>query len=247
MPVRSTRRALVTGAASGIGAAVAHRLALAGMAVVCADVDVDGAGRVAAETGGDPLELDLRSVPDDLGDRLGYLDVLVSCAGVADSTPTSDLDVAGYRRVMEINLDGTVAVTLAVLPLLRAAASGRVLTISSVQGFRAAADTLAYATSKGALVTFTRALAVDVAEDGVLVNALAPGFVDTPMARMPDGTREYDTPWFRSVYVEHARIPMRRPGTADEVAAAAEFFVSPTNTYVTGQVLAVDGGLMATF
>ena len=248
MPV-ATRQALVTGAASGIGEAIARRLAASGASVVCADLDAAGARRVASGLGSNSaaMSLDLRDVPSDLGSRFEALDVLVNSAGIADTVPTAELTMDDYRRVLEVNLDGTVAVTLAVLPLLRRSTTGRILSIASIQGFRGAPDSLAYATSKGGLVNFTRALATDLASDGVLVNALAPGFIDTPMARMPDGSTEYDAEWFTQVYLDHAKIPLRRPGSADEVAAAAEFFLSPANTYVTGQVLAVDGGLTAGF
>ena len=96
-------------------------------------------------------------------------------------------------------------------------------------------------------MNMTRGLACDLADDGILVNALAPGFVDTPMALFSDGSSEYDSEWFRNIYVKHGRIPLRRPGRADEVAEAALFFCSSANSYVTGQILAVDGGMTATF
>jgi 3-oxoacyl-[acyl-carrier protein] reductase len=118
-----------------------------------------------------------------------------------------------------------------------------VLNIGSIQGFQAQAGALAYAVSKGGVHNLTRALAVDLAAHGVLVNALAPGFIDTPMAVLPDGSNELDSDWFQSIYVDHGRIPLRRAGKPDEVAAAAEFFVSIDNTYVTGAVLTVDGGM----
>lgn len=243
-----TRTALVTGAASGIGAAIARALAAAGMRVICADLDGGAAADLARALGGgaSALSVDIAE-PGDAFAGIQSLDVLVNCAGVSDTTPTAELDMPGFRRVLGVNLDGTLAVTLLLLPLLRASATGRILMIASIQGFRGTPDSLAYATSKGGLVNLTRALATDVAADSVMVNALAPGFIDTPMARLPDGSTEYETDWFASVYVEHGRIPLRRPGTAEEVAAAAMFFVSVENTYVTGQVLAVDGGMTATF
>jgi 3-oxoacyl-[acyl-carrier protein] reductase len=249
------RSALVTGAASGIGQAIARRLVSSGHSVVLVDVHADRLAAVGAELGQPTLVLDIAdaasiergiaSITTDHG--IDVLDVLVNAAGIADAGPTTELDVASYRRVLAVNLDGMVALTLGLLPLLRASSAGRVLNIGSVQGLASAADTLAYATSKGGVHAFTRSLAVDLASDGVLVNALAPGFVDTPMARFPDGSSEYDTEWFRDVYITHGRLPLRRPAEADEVAAVAEFFVSPLNTYVTGQVIAVDGGLGATF
>jgi NAD(P)-dependent dehydrogenase (short-subunit alcohol dehydrogenase family) len=247
------RTALITGGASGIGAAIAARLAGAGARVVVADVRVDVARSVARQLNGSALELDLgdsasiASAVHEAANLLPALDVLVNCAGVVDTTPTAELNLATYRRVLDVNLNGMVQLTLALLPLLRRSSSARILNIGSVQGFRGSPDSLAYGVSKGGVLNFTRSLATDLAPHGVLVNALAPGFIDTPMAMLDDGRSEYETDWFQDVYVRHGRIPLRRPGTPDEVAAAAMFFVSPENTYVTGQVLAVDGGMVATF
>lgn len=256
-----TRTALVTGAASGIGASIAARLARSGHSVVLLDVDSSGLDRRVSEitaTGGratgivaDLAELQRPDAAAELVSRIREraqtLDVLVNAAGIAETGSTADLDMASYRRVLGVNLDGMVALTVALLPLLRSSPSARVLNIGSVQGLTSAADTLAYATSKGGVHAFTRSLAVDLAADGILVNALAPGFVDTPMARLDDGSTEFETGWFQDVYVTRGRIPLRRPAQPDEVASVAEFFVSPDNTYVTGQVIAVDGGLGATF
>jgi NAD(P)-dependent dehydrogenase (short-subunit alcohol dehydrogenase family) len=122
-----------------------------------------------------------------------------------------------------------------------------VLMVSSIQGLVATTDTLAYAASKGGVLAATRALAADLADDGVLVNALAPGFVDTPMAVLPDGSTEYDTDLFRDVYVRHGKVPLRRPARPEEIAEAAAFLCSERNSYLTGSVLTADGGLTAVF
>jgi NAD(P)-dependent dehydrogenase (short-subunit alcohol dehydrogenase family) len=252
------RIALVTGAGSGIGAAIARRFARDGVTVICADIRVGAAEVVAAgirETGGAAEALDLDIADDDaiagvpiwLREHFGGLDVLVNNAGVGGEVSTALLDIAAVRRVLAINVEGAISLTLAVRPMLALSSAPRILNIASIQGFRGAKDSLAYGASKGALVNVTRGLAVDLADDGVLVNALAPGFVDTPMALLGDGSSEYDTDWFRGIYVENARIPLRRPGSAQEVAEAAVFFCSPANGYVTGQILAVDGGMTATF
>jgi 3-oxoacyl-[acyl-carrier protein] reductase len=252
------RVALVTGAASGIGAAIARRFALEGLAIVCADIRPDGAEATAAHirsAGGtaDALALDIAddaqvaAVPEWLASRFGRLDVLVNNAGISGEAATADLDIAAVRRVLAVNVEGALALTLATRALLVKSESGRILNIASIQGYRAARDSLAYGASKGALINATRGLAIDLADDGVLVNALAPGFVDTPMAHFPDGSSEYDFVCFKKIYVENGRIPLRRPGSPDEIAETAVFFCSPANSYVTGQVLAVDGGMTATF
>lgn len=244
------RRALVTGAASGIGEAIARRLIADGLAVTLLDVSeralADSPLRAHAAFVADlarPEEL--RPVITTL---LGSgLDVLVNCAGIGDATPTDRLDGATFRRVMDVNLTGAVELTLGLLPALRASSTGRVVNIASIQGLTPAADTLAYATSKGALIAFSRALATDLAADGVLVNAVAPGFVDTPMARLPDGRREYETDWFRDVYLANRKLPLGRPARPDEIAGLVRYLVSEDNTYLTGQAIAIDGGVTATF
>lgn len=255
---KQARVALVTGAGSGIGASIAIALARVGLAVACADRD-PGAAEQTAKTirsaGGNAAAFRV-DISDDEGvaelpalvaGALGPVDVLVNNAGIGGEASTSSVSIDEVRSILRINLEGSLAVTLAFLPHLKESASGRILNIASIQGFRGARDSLAYGASKGALVNLTRGLACDLADDGILVNALAPGFVDTPMARLSDGKTEYETDWFQSIYVENARIPLRRPAEPDEIAQAALFFCSPQNTYVTGQVLPVDGGMTATF
>ena len=254
----TARIALVTGAGSGIGAAVARRLSEDGVTVMCADIQAHAAELVASSirANGGQADALLLDVTDDshlagafrhLSAGFGRLDILVNAAGIGYSIETARLDLPAARRFLAVNLEGAIALVLALRPLLAVSTAGRILNITSVQGSRGAKDSLAYGASKGGLENLTRGLACDLADDNVLVNALAPGFVDTPMARLADGSSEYDTEWFRDVYVKNARIPLRRPAAASEVAEAAIFFCSSANTYVTGQVLAVDGGMTATF
>jgi NAD(P)-dependent dehydrogenase (short-subunit alcohol dehydrogenase family) len=123
---------------------------------------------------------------------------------------------------------------------------GRVVNITSIHGRFAAEAAIAYAVAKGGLEQATRNLAVDLAPHGILVNAVAPGFISTRLS-VVDGVHERDTDWFQAVYVEHGKLPLRRHAEPDEVAASVVWLASERNTYITGQVLGVDGGLSVTF
>lgn len=250
------RTALVTGAGSGIGAAIARAFAAAGMTVIVSDRDLRSATVVTGEihaNGGSARAVALDVTDSDaIADvmrSLGEsgLDVLVNNAGIGPAQNTSELTWEDAHHVLAVNLEGAVRLTLAAAPLLRRSPTGRVLNVASVQGMRGTRDSLAYATSKGGMLNFTRSLACDLADDGVLVNALAPGFVNTPLAILADGRTEYETDWFESIYVEGGRVPLRRPAEPHEIASAAVYLCSTENTYVTGQILPVDGGLTATF
>ena len=156
-------------------------------------------------------------------------------------------DEARWQRVLDVNLTGALRVTLAVLPLLRKASSPSVINTLSTQAFQGVPESAAYATAKGGLMMLTRSMAVDFGADGIRVNAVAPGFIDTRMALMADGAHEHDVPAFREHYIEGGRIPLRRPGTPEDCAGAFIFLASDLSLYITGQAIAVDGGLSATY
>jgi NAD(P)-dependent dehydrogenase (short-subunit alcohol dehydrogenase family) len=254
------RIALVTGGAQGIGAGIARRFAAEGAHVVIADIDMVRAEAIAAEittAGGKALSLavdigeeaSVAALAEAVGAKLGRLDILVNNAAILDATALDRLTPARYREVIEINLNGAVLVTLALLALLRRGREGRnVLNIASIMGLRGSRDSLPYSTAKGGIVNFTRALACDLARDGIRVNAIAPGFIDTRMALLPDGSgHEHETEWFKEVYLKHGRLPLGRAGLPADIAGPAFFLCSDDARYVTGQILLVDGGVSATF
>ncbi len=253
------RTALVTGAARGIGEAIARELAARGALVAIADRDgaparavaaaiaSEGADCFAMET--DITEADsLAALAAAVEARWGRLDIVVNNAAILDVTPLSRLTRARFEEVQNVNLNGALWVVRDSLPLLRRSAHARILNIASILGVRGTADSVAYATAKGGLVNLTRTLAVDLAADGILVNCICPGFVDTRMALLPDGSgHEHQTDWFRDIYIKYGRIPLRRPARPEDVACSAMFFCGDDCRYVTGQVLLVDGGVSATF
>jgi NAD(P)-dependent dehydrogenase (short-subunit alcohol dehydrogenase family) len=249
------RSAIVTGGARGIGAAIAAVLAMRGASVTI--VDIDGAEAAAAAERMVDAGRAVVSRACDLTDgeqiaafaaSLERVDILVNNAAILDATPLATLTRARFEQVQQINQNAALWVTQALLPHLRASGRGRVVNIASIMGLRGSADGLSYSTAKGGLVNMTRALAVDLAGDGILVNCICPGFVDTRMAILPDGSgHEHETTWFRDIYIKYGRIPLRRPAPPEEIALAAAFFCGDDCAYVTGQILSVDGGLSATF
>lgn len=253
------RVAVVTGAARGIGEAIAGRLARSGAGVVLADRDGDLVETVAS--GFRDEGLDAMAVTTDITDEAGIaalaarvdrawrrLDILVNNAAILDATPIAELTRARFDQVQAVNQNGALWVTLGLLDLLRKSAHARIVNIASIVGVRGIADGVPYATAKGGVVNMTRSLAVDLAPDGILVNCVCPGFVDTRMALLPDGSgHEHQTDWFNDIYIKYGRIPLRRPAQPDDIAAATTFFCGDDCRYVTGQVLLVDGGISATF
>ena len=253
--VLENRSALVTGGARGIGAAIAADLADRGAQVMIADIDGDLAEETAAAMRAEgravtafACDLAQQTQIDALAAALPKLDILVNNAAILDATPIGALTRSRFGQVQQINQDAVLWVTLAMLPRLRASRHGRVVNIASIMGLRGGADSVPYATAKGGVVNMTRSLAVDLAADGILVNCLCPGFVDTRMAILPDGSgHEHETDSFRDIYLKYGRIPLRRVATPQDVARATAFFCGDDCAYVTGQILVVDGGLSATF
>jgi len=246
--------ALVTGSGRGIGESIARRFAQEGAQVWVADVD-EAAGRATAASleGAMYAQVDItdsRSVAalaKQIGERNGRLDILVNNAAILDMTPYKDLTIESFMHVHDVNLNGMVRVTLAMVPLLRKSAAGaRILNIASVNGIRGSRDSLSYSTAKGGVINFTRCLASELGPDGINVNAIAPGFIRTRMSVLPDGSVEQETDWFKYIYVKHRRIPLAKGGVPDDIAGPALFFCSEDSRYVTGQILPVDGGMMST-
>ena len=168
--------------------------------------------------------------------RFGRLDALVNNAGVAEFSPVAETDFAMWRRVMDTNLDGVFLMSQAALPLL-SVAGGAIVNIASISGLRASTLRIAYGTSKAAVIQLTLQQAVELGERGIRANAVAPGPVRTKLAMA------VHTPEIIAAY--HDALPLNRYGTEDELANAIWFLCSDEASYVTGQVLATDGGFQA--
>ncbi|MBM3744624.1 MAG: SDR family oxidoreductase [Acidobacteria bacterium] len=240
----SGQTAIVTGAAQGIGEAIARRLARAGAAVAVADLNLEGATRVAAsiaESGqARALLLDVtseesvRRAVDAVLAWTGRLDALVNNAGIAGrAAPLLEQTQADWDRIIAINLTGVFHCCRAALPHMKAQRYGRIVNIASIAGKEGNPNMTGYSATKAGVIGFTKSLAKEVAQEGICVNAIAPAVVHTPIL-------DQLTPQQVAYMVE--RIPMRRTGTPEEVAAVAHFLASPDCSFVTGQCYDCSGG-----
>jgi NAD(P)-dependent dehydrogenase (short-subunit alcohol dehydrogenase family) len=239
-----SRTAVVTGGANGIGAAIVLRLRGAGVRVVVLDVeDADDVPTLRADLADTAAVIDAAAGAID---RLGRVDILVNCAGVSSAAPTTELDLAEYHRTLSVNLHAPVLLMRELCGPMRAADYGRVVNVTSIHGRLSEAGSLAYDVSKAGLEAATRTAAIELAASGVLVNAIAPGFVATRMS-VVNGINELETDWFKSGYLRDGRLPIGRAAGPAEIADVAVWLASGSNTYTTGQVITVDGGLSARF
>lgn len=252
------RVAIVTGAARGIGLSAAGALGREGARVLLSDIDVETLEAAVSRLKGEGLEV--MACPADVADRAavaamvsdatarwGRLDILVNNAAIPDYTPFADLDPERWHKVLAVNLDSVLYCTQAAMGHLLRSPAASVINIASTQGLRGQPVAMAYATAKAGVVNLTRCMSVDFGPHGVRVNAIAPGYIDTRMAIQADGTHEHRADWFQDVFIKHGRLPLRRPGTVEDVAGPILFLASDDSRYVTGQILVVDGGLTATY
>jgi len=240
--------ALVTGAARGIGLAAVRRFLADGWHVAMLDIDGDNLVRAHAALGkpaatlaitcdvSDPAQVERAFA--EFGARFSRLDALVNNAGIAVFGPIMQTSFADWSRVLAVNLNGPFLMTQAAVPLLRDNGGGAVVNVTSISGLRASTLRVAYGTSKAGLAHLTKQQAVELAALGIRVNAVAPGPVDTAMAKA------VHTPEIRADYHDH--MPLNRYGLEDELVEAIYFLCSERASYITGQVLAVDGGFDST-
>jgi len=240
---------LITGAASGIGAAAARRFAAEGAALVLGDLNEEGLASIRKEietSGGRtailPTDVACRAQVEALtaaaASRFGGLDVVFNNAGIGAFGKTPDLDPEVWLRTFDVDVHSVFYGCRAAIPLLRERGGGSIVNTASISGLAGDYGLSAYNAAKGAVVNYTRAAAIEHARENIRINAVCPGPVETPLA--------HSLLHHPRVESEYARaIPMGRPGRADEIASVAAFLASDDASYVTGAMIVVDGGLLA--
>jgi 2-hydroxycyclohexanecarboxyl-CoA dehydrogenase len=247
--VTGDRTAIVTGAGSGIGLAIAERLAGDGLAVAIFDRDGDAAQSAAAKigaAGGTALGLtvDVTDRPGidaavaEVGTQLSVPTVLVNNAGLDGFDPFLSITPEKWSRLLEVNLTGTFHCCQAVVPGMIEAGWGRIVNISSSSAQGGQPLMTHYVASKAGVIGFTKALALELGPKGITVNTIPPGFIDTPMLRRTESKGLLG----KGVDFHASQTPVRRVGRPEDIAAACSFLVRDEASYVTGQVIGVNGG-----
>jgi 2-hydroxycyclohexanecarboxyl-CoA dehydrogenase len=236
------RRALVTGGASGIGAAACARLAAEGAEVWVGDIDGAGAERVAGEVNGHAVELDVTSLEAASAAvaEIGRLDVLVNNAGTDEFGFFTYTKPEQWQRVLAINLVGVLNCTFAALPGMQEGGYGRIVSLSSEAGRVGSKGSAVYSAAKGGVVAFMKAIARENARYGITANSIAPGPIETPLLM---GAKEFGEIGEKVIETMKESTQMKRLGQPEEVAAAIAFLASDDASYVTGETLGVSGGL----
>lgn len=248
------KKVIVLGGSSGIGKAIGERFASEGWAVLIGAPDLSNAKKVVKSLvgeGHEAFQLDVRNDKEiekfskKAKKLFGNFHALVNSVGISVGLPVIDSDFKQWDNLIQIMLYGSVKSCRALLPMM--VDGGRVINITSIHHDRVASGSSAYGMAKAAITQFTRSLALELAPRNILANAIAPGFINTPMSVKKDGKSEMDSLWFKDNYIKYDHLPLKRAGEPKEVAGLAFFLAGPDASYMTGSVLTVDGGLTITF
>jgi NAD(P)-dependent dehydrogenase (short-subunit alcohol dehydrogenase family) len=249
---------VVTGAGQGLGRAVALEMATEGAVVALLEINATTLDAVATEIAGKggtarTYQLDITDYESygraiaDLFASFGKIDVLVNNAAINPPAKTIlDDTLEDWQRTIRINLESVYIGSKLVVPHMVRQGAGRIVHIASIQGFASSGEVGAYNAAKGGVIALTKSMAVELGPHNILVNAVAPGFMVTPMSII-NGVDETTTPDFVEWYVRRGKIPLRRTGYPEDVSGTVVFLASSYCRYMTGQLLVVDGGLMSTF
>lgn len=247
-------KVLITGAASGIGKATAIRFANEGYDVCLNDIQPGKLQALLNElpkgnhlllNGSYAEQQTIRNGEKIIQDNWGHVDALINCAGLSEKTNPMEMDIDRWRIIFDRMVNGSILMTTLAVKFMNNK-NGRIVHITSIHGTRAEKDASSYSMAKAAINQFCRAMALELADKNILVNAIAPGFVDTAMS-IVDGENELESQWFKDNYVSNQHLPLRRAASPDEIAGVAFFLAGKDASYITGQVITVDGGLTITF
>ncbi len=250
------KKVVVLGGSSGIGLAIAQRFALEGFAVFITGYGLENHTYVDilktfAGSGHHFCPLDARQTSDikhleqELNTAFGNFHVLINSIGIAHSAHSIDSDFEKWDNALQVMLYGTVKTARVLVPMLHN--GGRIITISSIHNARIAHGSSSYGMAKAAVMQYTRALALELAPKGILVNSIAPGFIETPISIKENGQNELESDWFKENYIKNDHLPLKRAGQPSEIAGVAWFLAGLDASYMTGSVVTVDGGLLTTF
>jgi len=247
------KRVIITGASSGIGRATALRFAREAWDVCLVarresllrelrDELPPGQHLIGAGSY-DDLET-VEQIETHVREEWGEIDALVNCAGAFIGADAIEAPLEEWRKALDLMVNGAVYMTRLAVRLMPA--GGRIIHVTSIHGERAERLATSYSMAKAAINQYCRGLALELAPRNILVNAIAPGFIDTPMS-VVNGVNELESAWFRQNYVEGHHLPLKRAGRPEEIAGVAYFLAGDDASYITGQVITVDGGLTITF
>ena len=247
------KKVLITGAASGIGRATAIRFANDGYDVCVNDIQSEKlmallnelpAGNHLLLKGNYAEEQTIINGEKIIQQNWDTLDALINCAGVFEKTNPLEMEINRWHIIFDTMLNGCLLMTRLAVQFMKD--SGRIIHVTSIHGTRAEMHASSYSMAKAAINQFCRVMALELADKNILVNAIAPGFVNTAMS-VVDGQNELDSQWFKDNYVTNQHLPLRRAADPKEIAGVAFFLAGDDAAYITGQVITVDGGLTITF
>ena len=247
------KKVLITGAASGIGKSTAIRFANEGYDICLNDLKSECLKDLLKKLpSGNHLLLDgdysinktIIKGENLIKEQWGTLDVLVNCAGIYEKTDLMEMEINRWRVIFDTMINGCLLMTKLAVKLMQN--GGSIVHISSIHGLRAEKFSSSYSMAKSAMDQFSRSMAIELAEKNILINCIAPGFVNTAMV-IKDMENELETQWFKDNYINGHHLPLRRYANPSEIAGVAFFLAGSDASYITGQVINVDGGLTITF
>jgi NAD(P)-dependent dehydrogenase (short-subunit alcohol dehydrogenase family) len=247
------KKAFITGAASGIGRATALRFASEGYDLFLNDINEFALNEVFSQIHPGEHHLIVGSYADQslitrceklIRTKWGILDTLVNCAGVYEQTHSVNTALNAWHKVFDIMVNGALLTTSMASQVM--SEGGSIVHITSIHGTRAERESSSYASAKSAINQYCRSAALELADRNIRVNAIAPGYVNTAMSVI-NGENELESPFFLEKYVKTGQLPMRRAAEPAEIAGVALFLAGKDASYITGQIITVDGGLTITF